>query len=243
MDKSNLSLKIKMLNQPKIHPLLRLFRNSFITGIVLLIPLAATYIVVNFLIERVGDPASRIFFWFLDVSIRSNTWVSIGLSIVSLLVVVVLITLLGILSHYLIGRIIINICEKVVDRLPFVNTVYRTVKQIVNTFSEQQKTVFQQVVLIEYPRKGSWVLGFHTSDTKGEIQHKTGRHLVNVFVPTTPNPTSGFLLMIPKEDVTLLDMTIGEGMKVIISGGAVTPLYQKEEETLSLDKMIPPASE
>lgn len=220
-----MSQKGILLNQSKTHPVLRMLRNAFITGIVLLLPLAATYIVVNFLIERVGVPASRIFFWFLDESIRSNTFVSIGLSIVSLLVVVVLITLLGVLSRYLIGRIFINFCEKVVDRLPFINTVYRTVKQIVNTFSEQQKTVFQQVVLIEYPRKGSWVLGFRTSDTKGEIQHKTGRHLVNVFVPTTPNPTSGFLLMIPEEDVTLLDMTIGEGMKVIISGGAVTPPY------------------
>jgi uncharacterized membrane protein len=109
------------------------------------------------------------------------------------------------------------------DILPFINSVYRTVKQIVETFGRQKKAVFQEVVLLEYPRKKSYVLGFLTSKAQGEPQAVTGEEIVNVFIPTTPNPTSGFLLMIPQEDITRLDMTIAEGMKLIISGGAVVP--------------------
>ena len=109
------------------------------------------------------------------------------------------------------------------DRVPFINTVYRTVKQIVDTFGQQEKAVFQEVVLIEYPRKRCYVLGFLTSTAMGETQANTGEHIVNIFVPTTPNPTSGFLLMLPEEDITRLKMNIAEGMKLIISGGAVVP--------------------
>jgi uncharacterized membrane protein len=101
--------------------------------------------------------------------------------------------------------------------------VYRTAKQIVDTFSHQQKAVFQEVVLIEYPRKDCYVIGFLTSEAKGEPQAATGEAIVNIFVPTTPNPTSGFLLMLPKTDITPLNMSIADGMKLIISGGAVVP--------------------
>ena len=109
------------------------------------------------------------------------------------------------------------------DRVPFINTVYRTVKQIVDTFGQQKKAVFQEVVLIEYPRKRCYVLGFLTSTAMGETQTRTCEHIVNVFVPTTPNPTSGFLLLLPEEDITRLQMNIADGMKLIISGGAVVP--------------------
>jgi uncharacterized membrane protein len=97
------------------------------------------------------------------------------------------------------------------------------VKQIVDTFSQQKKSVFQEVVLIEYPRKRCYVLGFLTSTAKGETQTATNDHILNIFVPTTPNPTSGFLLMLPEEDITRLEMSISDGMKLIISGGAVVP--------------------
>ncbi len=201
----------------------RSLRNAFITGIVVVLPLGVTIIVINFLLERLGTPASHFFFWFLDKEFRSMPAVNFALEAISVLVVFLLITLLGYGSRFVLGRIILSGLERLLDQVPFINTVYRTVKQIVDTFSTQKKAIFQEVVLIEYPRKRCYVLGFLTSTARGETQAVTGEHIVNIFVPTTPNPTSGFLLMLPEEDITHLEMSITDGMKLIISGGAVVP--------------------
>jgi uncharacterized membrane protein len=115
-------------------------------------------------------------------------------------------------------------------KVPCVGVVYRTVKQIVDTFSQENRAVFQEVVLIEYPRPNCYALGFLTNNARGEVEEKTGKSLANVFLPTTPNPTSGYLLMLPREDVQSLEMSVGEGMKMIISGGAVIPEYGKVEQ-------------
>lgn len=209
--------------------MLRSLRNAFITGIVVVLPLGVTIIVINFLLERLGNPASNFFFWYLDPEWRDMPAVQFALEIISVFVVFLLITLLGYGSRFVLGRIILGGLEKLLDRVPFINTVYRTVKQIVDTFSQQKKAVFQEVVLLEYPRKRCYVLGFLTSQARGEPQEATGEHIVNVFVPTTPNPTSGFLLMLPEDDVTRLKMSIADGMKLIISGGAVVPDSQTGE--------------
>lgn len=221
--------------------MLRNLRNAFLTGVILLLPLGVTYIVVNFIIVKIGVPASGIFFWYVGDNIRSVTLLNTVLNILSLFVLIIFIIGLGFFSRYVLGRLLISMVEKILDRLPFVNSVYRTVKQIVDTFSQQQRAVFHEVVLVEYPRENSWVLGFRTSETKGEVQAKTGQHLSNIFVPTTPNPTSGFLLMIPTADIIPLKMTVAEGMKVIISGGAVSPEYspQTEEEKLAINADSP----
>jgi len=201
----------------------RSIRNAFITGIVVILPLGVTIIVINFLLEKLGTPASNFFFWFLDRGLRDMPIVAFALEVISILVVFFLITLLGFGSRFVFGRILLSGLEQLLDRVPFINTVYRTVKQIVDTFGQQQKAVFQEVVLIEYPRPNCYVLGFLTSKAKGEPQEVTGAPIVNIFVPTTPNPTSGFLLMLPDADVTRLSMSIADGMKLIISGGAVVP--------------------
>jgi uncharacterized membrane protein len=201
----------------------RSLRNAFITGIVVVLPLGVTIIVINFLLERLGQPASNFFFWYLDAEWRSLPAVQFALEAISVLVVFLMITLLGYGSRFVLGRIILSGLERLLDRVPFINTVYRTVKQIVDTFSAQKKAVFQEVVLIEYPRKRCYVIGFLTSTARGETQAVTGEHIVNIFVPTTPNPTSGFLLMLPEEDIIRLTMTITDGMKLIISGGALVP--------------------
>ena len=203
--------------------MLRSLRNAFITGIVVILPLGVTMIVIRFLLDRIGTPTSKYFFWFLEPEFRDMPIVQLGLELLSVLVVLLLITLLGYSSRIFIGRFILNSMEQLLDRVPFISTVYRSVKQIVQTFSQQKKAVFQEVVLIEYPRKRCYVLGFLTSTAKGETQDVTGEHIVNVFIPTTPNPTSGFLLMLPEDDVTRLEMSIADGMKLIISGGAVVP--------------------
>jgi len=188
-----------------------------------ILPLGVTIIVINFLLDRIGTPASNFFFWYLDPVWRDMPAVQFGLEVLSILVVLLLITLLGYGSKLFIGRLCLHSFERLLDRVPFINTVYRTAKQIVDTFSHQQKAVFQEVVLIEYPRKDCYVIGFLTSEAKGEPQAATGEAIVNIFVPTTPNPTSGFLLMLPKTDITPLNMSIADGMKLIISGGAVVP--------------------
>ena len=203
--------------------MLRSLRNAFITGIVVILPLGVTMIVIRFLLDKIGTPTSKYFFWFLEPELRDMPIVQLGLELLSVLVVLLLITLLGYSSRIFIGRFILNSMEQLLDRVPFISTVYRSVKQIVQTFSQQKKAVFQEVVLIEYPRKRCYVLGFLTSTAKGETQDVTGEHIVNVFIPTTPNPTSGFLLMLPEDDVTRLEMSIADGMKLIISGGAVVP--------------------
>ena len=166
--------------------------------------------------------------------------VKLGLEVLSVMVVLLLITLLGYGSRLVLGRLLLNSFERILGGLPFINTVYRTVKQIVDTFSEQKKAVFQEVVLIEYPRKQSYVLGFLTSKARGETQSVTGEEIVNIFVPTTPNPTSGFLLMLPEADIKRLDMSIAEGMKLIISGGAVVPSHTAGD---AVNIENPPAAE
>lgn len=206
----------------------RSIRNAFITGLIVVLPLGVTIIVINFLLQRLGTPASKFFFWFLDRQYRDMPAVALALETISILVVFLLITVLGFGSRFLIGRLLLRGMEQFLGQVPFINTVYRTVKQIVDTFSHQKKAVFQETVLIEYPRPDCYVIGFLTSTAKGEPQEVTGAHIVNIFVPTTPNPTSGFLLMLPDEDVTRLKMSITDGMKLIISGGAVVPPGQGE---------------
>ncbi len=205
--------------------MIRSFRNWFISGLLLLSPVAVTIFVVNFLIQRLGVPTRRIMFRRIQFDPANEIWLEFGLNLIALLAVVALITALGWLSRLFIGRMIISYFERIVDNLPLVRTVYNTVKQIRDTFVQQNKAVFQQTVLIEYPRKGIWAIGFLTGSSRGETQQKTSANLVNIFMPTTPNPTSGFLLMVPREDVVFLEMSVGDGMKLIISGGAVVPPY------------------
>jgi len=113
--------------------------------------------------------------------------------------------------------------EKVLGKVPFLNTVYRSVQQIVETFGRENRTVFKEVCLVEYPRKGCYALGFITADTSSHIREKVEGELIYVFVPTTPNPTSGFLLLVPQDEIHRLDVSVGDGMKMLISGGAVVP--------------------
>ena len=207
----------------------RSIRTAFITGLLILLPLGVTAFTVGFVLDRIGNPASELFFRFIDTNIRELPTIGISLQIVSLLIVVSIITILGYFSRIFIGQLLFNFFERILGKVPLINLIYNTVKQIVDTFTQQQKAVFQEVVLIEYPRKGVYAIGFLTNRAKGEIQALTGEELVNVFVPTTPNPTSGFLLMLPKESVVSMQMSISDGMKLIISGGAVVPPYDPND--------------
>ena len=220
--------------------MLRSLRNAFVSGLLLIAPVGVTIFVINFLIQRIGAPTRQFFFFFIPPNRSTFIWIEYGLYVAAVLAVAVMITLLGWLSRQLIGRILVNLFERVVDSVPLVRNVYNTVKQIRDTFVQQEKAVFQRSVLIEYPRKGVWALGFLTGQGKGEIQHRTESDLLNVFIPTTPNPTSGFLLMVPREEVRDLDMSIPDAMKLIISGGAVVPPWSSGAAPTGAIRKSPP---
>lgn len=200
-------------------------RSAFLAGLVLLAPIAVTLYVFNVLVTAIGGGFRKYFFFFVPDTLLDRPDLQIIWNFLATVMVLAFITALGYLSRYVLGKFMLTTTERIIERLPIINTVYNSVKQIVQTFSTQQKAIFQKVVMLEYPRKGVWVLGFLTSTSRGETQARTASELRNIFVPTTPNPTSGFLLMVPKEEVVELEMTVGEGMKLIISGGAVVPEF------------------
>jgi len=202
-------------------------RNAFITGLFLLAPLGVCVFVMSFLLQHIGDPASKLFFGWMNDDLPNSPLVKIVLAVVSILIVVLFVTALGLASHYLFGRWLLRRAELLILRVPIVNQVYRTTKQIVNTFHSQQKEGFDKVVMIEYPRVGLYTIGFVTKAVEGEISAHTGADFVNVFIPTTPMPTNGFLVICREKDLIRLDMTVGDGMKLIISGGAIAPPYAK----------------
>lgn len=142
---------------------------------------------------------------------------------VGLIVLIVALIIIGALTRMLLGRTLVRISESIVNRMPVVRSVYGATKQIVETVLKSQSDAFRQVVLFEYPRRGSWAIGFVTGQTKGEVQNLTDDEVVNVFLPTTPNPTSGYLLFLPRREIIPLSMSVEEGIKMIISGGIVTP--------------------
>jgi uncharacterized membrane protein len=203
--------------------LARKFRNAFLTGLLIFLPLGTTIFVLNFLLDLFKDPVTKLAFE-LGLSEESFFFgMETLLAALGLVLGILGLTLLGFLSNYVLGKFFISTTERFLDKVPFLSTVYRSVKQIVETFGRENRAVFKAVVLIEYPRKDCWVLGFLTGDASSDTENVAGRKLSNVFVPTTPNPTSGFLLLLPRDEVHYLDMSVGDGMKMLISGGAVVP--------------------
>jgi len=196
------------------------FRNAFLSGALLLAPLIVTILAFNWIIDAVGGTFRPLYENFLPATLQR---IPFFWDVVATGVVVLLVTAFGYLSNYVFGKYFLQIGEQAIQRIPGIGTVYNSVKQIVATFGTQNRNLFNKVVLVEYPRKGIWTLGFLTNKQQGEAQAILGMEMWTIFVPTTPNPTSGFLLMLPRQDIVELEMTVGEGMKMIISGGGVTP--------------------
>jgi uncharacterized membrane protein len=195
-------------------------RHAFIAGLFVLAPLAVTWLVFSQLFEWVGGSFRPILLPFVPDSLVHLT---ILWNVLATIIVLVMITALGYLSRYVLGQYFGGLAERFIQSIPGVNTVYNTVKQIVDTFSTQHRNLFSKVVLVEFPRKGSRTVGFLTGRARGEIQTRAGEELWSIYIPTTPNPTSGFLLLLPKDDFIELDMSVGDGMKLVISGGTVAP--------------------
>ena len=186
------------------------FRNYFIAGIVVLIPIGITVYLTIFIVSI----SSKI----LPKEINPNHYLPYNIPGLEILISLFLITLIGWLSLSFLGKKLLNLFNNVLNRIPILRTIYSAIGQMTKTFTKSDSNK-KNVVLIEYPRKGSWAVGFATKDNTGEIKTKINKNLVNVFVPTTPNPTSGFLLMFPKDEIIYLDMTFEEASKFIVSAG------------------------
>ena len=187
-----------------------LLRNYFITGVVVLIPIGFTLYLSKVLISL----SSKI----LPENINPNSYLPYEIPGIEILISLIFITIVGGLSLSFLGKRILKLIDDLFKRIPFLRTIYSAIVQMTETFSKKDDDK-KSVVLIEYPRKGVWAVGFATKENTGEMAKKTNKKLINVFVPTTPNPTSGFLLMFPIEDVIYLDMTFEEASKFIVSAG------------------------
>ena len=219
------------------------FRNAFLSGLVLLAPLAVTWVVFTWLVDRVGGQFKPLFFFAVPETLRNNPNLTLLWDISATVLVILLIAILGFVSRWVLTRYFTQLTERFINNIPGIGAVYRTVKQIVDTFSAQKRNVFEKVVMVEYPAPGSFVLGFLTNRANGEVQSRTEHEMWTVFVPTTPNPTSGFLIFYQKKNVIEMDMSVSEAMKLIISGGSVAPPWPATDSpTLSEGETKPVAS-
>ncbi|MBL9200881.1 MAG: DUF502 domain-containing protein [Opitutaceae bacterium] len=195
-------------------------RNAFFAGALLLAPLAITIWALGKIIDLLGGTFRPLYERVLPESLHN---IPLLWDLLAAIVVVACITALGYLSHYVFGKLFLHLVERFVQNIPGVGAVYNSVKQIVATFGSERRNLFSKVVLVQFPRAGVWTLGFLTNKQQGEAQSAAGSDIWTVFVPTTPNPTSGFLLMLPRSEIVELEMSVGDGMKMILSGGAVMP--------------------
>ena len=189
-------------------------RNYFITGIVVLVPIGITLYLTKFFISV----SSKL----IPSEINPNSYLPFLIPGLEIILAIIFITFIGYLSLSFIGKKILQLFNDLLKRIPILRTIYSAMGQMAEALAPKRKSK-KSVVLIEYPRKGSWAVGFATKDNKGEISKKTNQNLVNVFVPTTPNPTSGFLLMFPKDEIVYLDMSFEEASKFIVSAGTSDP--------------------
>lgn len=196
-------------------------KKYFLTGLVIIIPFFLTVYIVLIVFKLVGrffTPAfTKIFEAFVPMHIPN-----FAIIFVSAVVTLLLIWFIGILASNFIGKKLFHIAEKLLLKIPMASGIYDAIKKLMRVFF-MDKSTFQRVVLIEWPRKGVYSVAFMTAEAMGEVQEKTKEEVVNVFMPTTPNPTTGFLVLVPKNDIIQLDMSVDDAVKLIISGGIVVP--------------------
>jgi uncharacterized membrane protein len=201
-------------------------RTYFLAGILITAPVGLTiylaWLVISFIDERV--------FSVIPARYNPETYLPFSIPGIGLILAAIALTIIGAITAGFLGRLFRRLSEAILNRLPIIRSLYTAIKQIIETVFSNQSAAFREVVLIEYPRRDAWSVGFITATTQGEIKAHLRRPMVNVFVPTTPNPTSGFLLFVPEEDVVRLAMSVEDGIKLVISGGIITP-----PETVSAD--------
>ncbi len=195
-------------------------RAYFFTGILVTAPVSITFYMAYKIILWIDAGVGRLLPPQLKTYYNDLPFTIPGLGVVVLIVSMIVI---GMFAAGFVGRFFIRLGDWIVKKMPVISTVYSLLKQVFETFLSNKNQAFSQVVLLEYPRKGIWILGFVSTETGGEVKKIMNKEMLNVFIPTTPNPTSGFLIFVPKEDVVFLQMTVEEGLKFVISGGIVAP--------------------
>ncbi len=203
---------------PKIGFMARM-RTYFMAGILITAPISITIYLAWAFITYVDSKVTPL----IPVKYNPETYMPIGVPGLGVVVVVLGLTLIGALTAGFVGRFFQRVWERIMTKVPVMRGIYMALKQIFETILAQKSTAFREAVLVEYPRRGMWVIAFITGRTEGEVQNLTEREVINVFVPTTPNPTSGFLIFVPVEDTVKLTMKVEEALKMVISGGIITP--------------------
>jgi len=192
-------------------------KRNFLAGLLVLLPISLTIYVIFFLfkiVDRLID--------YLPPKYNPQTYIPFYMPGLGFILLIFIIFFIGVLARNYIGNKLVGFWEQLVGKIPFIRSIYIATKQLAETVFLKTDKNLKRVVLVEYPRKGLYVIGFTTGITKGEIQDKTKHKVINVFIPTTPNPTSGFYLLVPEEDLSYLDMSVEDAFKLIISGGIIT---------------------
>ena len=223
----------------------RSLRNYFITGLLTLLPLAVTIFVLVWVFQKLNGLLTRLVPLFIPTLIPSSLMaeagglISMGIKILAFLIILGAITLFGFFTSRVVGRKILDFLEKkVFFKIPLVSPIYRTLKEINDVFFSGKKYIFKRVVMLEYPRRGVYSIGFVTAETPVESPTNRGSQtMLSIFIPTTPNPTSGFLVLIPEKDTVPLPIGIQKAFKLIISGGALAPLYKEELSHHQFDRL------
>ncbi len=203
------------------------FRNYFLAGILVSAPIAITLWLAWKVVRFVDDSVDPL----IPPELTPSTYLSFDLPGFGIIIVVAGLMVIGALTTGFIGRLIVKYSEWLLTKIPIVGSIYGWTKQILETLLSEESTAFREVVLVEYPCRGSWAVGFITGQTKGEVQSLTSETVYNVFVPATPNPTTGFLLFIPEKDIRRLEMSVDDGIKLVISGGIVKPRSDEHESS------------
>ncbi len=207
-------------NKPKAHTTFwGRMRGYLLAGIVVTAPISITIYLTYVFLTFVDTNVAKL----LPDELYRDYWGGATLPGLGLVVSVTFFILVGWFATNFLGRMVIRVSEYFVDRVPIIRTLYGAIKQIFETVMASQSQAFREVVMLEYPRRGVWSIGFVTGTTKGEVQRVTKKDTINVFVPTTPNPTSGYLLFVPKKELVFLHMTVEEGVKLVVSAGIITP--------------------
>ena len=197
---------------------MKTLRRYLVAGLLIWVPVGITIFVINVLMN-LTDQALLL----IPPKFRPENLLGFDIPGFGFIFAFLLILITGVIARNYFGRYIVDGWERLMSRIPIVRTVYHGARQIAETVFADNSKAFNKVCLIEYPMRGRWSLCFQTSTEVGEVQARTAREMVSVFVPTTPNPTSGFVIMVPKEEITVLDMSVDEGLKMIISLGVVVP--------------------
>lgn len=208
-------------------------RGYFLAGVLVTAPIGITFYISWLLIRWVDSQVTPL----LPAHYNPETYLPFAVPGLGLVIVFVALTFIGWATAGIFGRLWTQISERILSRMPVIRSVYAAFKQIIETILKQQSNAFREVVLFEYPRRGSWAIGFITGKTQGEVQSLTEDDVVNVFLPTTPNPTSGYLLFIPRRELVVLDMTVEEGIKMVVSGGIVTPPDRRSEAEKNIKRI------